>query len=96
MLVTGLEAPWLIAFLGNAPLISQRDDGSILEVLGNGQARLVGTADPFAKFQLNIMASFAQLERAITRERQSEGIRAAKARGVYQGRFPKLMAEQLA
>ena len=40
--------------------------------------------------------SFAQLERAITRERQAEGIRAAKARGVYQGRARKLTAEQLA
>lgn len=55
-----------------------------------------GSADPFAEFQLNIMASFAQLERAITKERQAEGIRAAKARGVYQGRVRKLTAEQLA
>ena len=55
-----------------------------------------GDADPFAEFQLNIMASFAQLERAITRERQAEGIRAAKARGVYQGRARKLTTEQLA
>lgn len=42
------------------------------------------------------MASFAQLERAITKERQAEGIRAAKARGVYQGRARKLTTEQLA
>ena len=55
-----------------------------------------GARDPFAEFQLNIMASFAQLERAITRERQAEGIRAAKTRGVYQGRTRKLTAEQLA
>ncbi|MFI7482453.1 recombinase family protein [Kocuria sp. M1R5S2] len=54
-----------------------------------------GTTDPFAEFQLNIMASFAQLERAITRERQADGIRAAKARGVYRGRVPKLTGEQL-
>ncbi|MFJ6281290.1 recombinase family protein [Arthrobacter subterraneus] len=55
-----------------------------------------GSSDPFAEFQLNIMASFAQLERAITKERQAEGIRAAKARGVYQGRKRKLTADQLA
>jgi DNA invertase Pin-like site-specific DNA recombinase len=55
-----------------------------------------GSADPFAEFQLNIMASFAQLERAITKERQAEGIRAAKARGVYKGRTRKLTSEQLA
>ena len=54
-----------------------------------------GSSDPFAEFQLNIMASFAQLERAIAKERQAEGIRAAKARGVYQGRTRKVAAEQL-
>ncbi|KQO00791.1 transposase [Arthrobacter sp. Leaf234] len=54
-----------------------------------------GSADPFAEFQLNIMASFAQLERAITRERQADGIRAAKERGAYQGRSRKLTDDQL-
>lgn len=55
-----------------------------------------GTTDPFAEFQLNVMASFAQLERAIAKERQAEGIRAAKARGVYTGRARKLTAGDLA
>lgn len=55
-----------------------------------------GTADAFAEFQLNIMASFAQLERAIAKERQAEGIRAAKARGVYTGRARKLTVAHLA
>ncbi len=55
-----------------------------------------GATDMFAEFQLNIMASFAQLERAIAKERQAEGIRAAKARGVYSGRARKLSAEDLA
>lgn len=54
-----------------------------------------GRSDPFAEFQLNIMAWFAQLERAIAKERQAEGIRAGKARGVYQGRTRKVTAEQL-
>lgn len=40
------------------------------------------TKDPFAAFQLNIMASFAQLERSISKKRQAEGVKAAKARGV--------------
>lgn len=55
-----------------------------------------GTSDPFAEFQLNIMASFAQLERSISKERQAEGIKAAKTRGVYQGRAPKMQPPQLA
>lgn len=54
-----------------------------------------GNADPFAEFQLNIMASFAQLERAITKERQAVGIKAAKARGVYDNRARKLTADQV-
>src|SRR5699024_11865727 len=45
-----------------------------------------GNSDAFAEFQLNVMAAFAQLERAITKERQAEGIAAAKRRGVYRGR----------
>lgn len=54
-----------------------------------------GTTDVFAEFQLNIMAAFAQLERAIAKERQAEGIKAAKARGVYAGRARKLSAEDV-
>lgn len=54
-----------------------------------------GASDPLAEFQLNVMASFAQLERAIAKERQAEGIKAAKARGVYKGRKPALAAEQV-
>ena len=41
------------------------------------------------------MGSFAQLERAISKERQTEGIRAARARGVYKGRARKLTVEQV-
>lgn len=55
-----------------------------------------GTIDPYSEFQLNLMASFAQLERAITRERQADGIKAAMARGVYKGGKPKLTAAQVA
>lgn len=54
-----------------------------------------GDIDPFAEFQLNVMASFAQLEQAITKERQAEGIAAAKKRGVYKGRAKALTTEQL-
>ncbi|WP_129787637.1 PQQ-dependent sugar dehydrogenase [Promicromonospora panici] len=40
--VTGLVAPWSVAFLGDTPLISQRDDGTILEVTGD-RTRAIGT-----------------------------------------------------
>lgn len=40
--VTGLRAPWSIAFLGETALISLRDDARILEVLDGGGTREVG------------------------------------------------------
>ena len=68
----------------------------VVEFLAEGVTFRPGAADPFAEFQLNIMGSFAQLERAIAKERQTEGIRAAKARGVYQGRPRRLSAADVA
>ena len=53
-------------------------------------------SDPYAEFQLNIVASIAKLERAIARERQADGIRAARARSAYKGRARALDAKQLA
>ncbi|TQM57822.1 recombinase family protein [Humibacillus xanthopallidus] len=52
-------------------------------------------ADPLAVFQLQVMGAFAQLERALIRDRQREGIAAAKARGVYRGRARRLGVEQV-
>ncbi|GAA3721336.1 recombinase family protein [Terrabacter ginsenosidimutans] len=52
-------------------------------------------ADPLAIFQLQVMGAFAQLERALIRDRQREGIEAAKARGVYRGRRRSLTPEQV-
>lgn len=37
----------------------------------------------YARFQLHLLGSVAELERSIIRERQAEGIAAAKARGGY-------------
>ncbi|QDO89938.1 recombinase family protein [Ornithinimicrobium ciconiae] len=55
-----------------------------------------GADDPYATFQLQLLGSVAELERALIRQRQREGIEKAKARGVYRGRAPKLAAEQVA
>ena len=41
--VAGLEAPWSIAFIGDTPLVSERDSGRILELDPTGEAREVGT-----------------------------------------------------
>ena len=76
-----------------AELVSK---GVVVEFIHERVTFRPGATDIFAEFQLNIMASFAQLERAIGKERQAEGIHAAKARGVYTGRARKLSAEDLA
>ena len=72
------------------------DKGVAVEFINEKANFRAGASDPFAEFQLNIMASFAQLERSISKERQAEGIKAAKARGAYQGRAPKMKPEQVA
>lgn len=51
--------------------------------------------DPFAQFQLNLIGAVAQFERELIRQRQAEGIAAAKKRGVYKGRPRKLSTQQL-
>ena len=48
---------------------------------------------PMAQFMLNIMGSFAELERAMILSRQREGVALAKAKGnVYKGRAPAIRA----
>jgi len=42
----------------------------------------------------NMLASFAEFERSLIRERQREGIALAKKKGVYRGRKPALSIEQ--
>ena len=44
------------------------------------------TSTPSGKLQLTMLASVAEFERDIIRERQAEGIAIAKAKGVYKGR----------
>jgi DNA invertase Pin-like site-specific DNA recombinase len=55
-----------------------------------------GGSDKYANFQLAMLGAVAELERAIIRERQADGIKAAKARGVYKGRARALDADRVA
>lgn len=43
-------------------------------------------SNPFSELMLNMLASFAQFERSIIKERQREGVQIAKAKGAYKGR----------
>ena len=47
-----------------------------------------GAADAMQKLQFQMLAAFAEFERALIRERQKEGIAIAKAAGKYKGRKP--------
>jgi glucose/arabinose dehydrogenase len=43
VVASGLDTPWSVAFLGETALISDRDDGDILELLPDGSTRVIGT-----------------------------------------------------
>jgi DNA invertase Pin-like site-specific DNA recombinase len=53
-----------------------------------------GQDSPMATLLLSVMGAFAEFERALIRERQTEGIALAKVRGAFKGRKPTLTAEQ--
>lgn len=52
-------------------------------------------ASPMSKLILGVMGSVAEFERAIIKERQAEGIKAAKKRGIYKGSDRKFTPEML-
>ena len=69
--------------------------GATIEFLKERLVFAPGGADPMATFQLNMMGAFAQFERELIRQRQAEGIAAAKKRGAYKGRPRSLESEQI-
>jgi DNA invertase Pin-like site-specific DNA recombinase len=50
----------------------------------------IDTGSAAGKAFLDMLGVFAEFEASLRRERQLEGIKAAKARGVYQGRKPSI------
>lgn len=50
----------------------------------------------FSELMLNMLASFAEFERAIIKERQKEGVQIAKLNGVYKGRKQEMTPERIA
>ncbi|KIP51308.1 recombinase family protein [Leucobacter komagatae] len=51
--------------------------------------------DAIGHLMLNLLGAFAEFERSLIRERQSEGIRIAKESGKYLGRARKLTSDQV-
>ena len=54
-----------------------------------------GIGDPMQTLMFQMMGAFAEFERTLIRERQREGIAAAKAAGKQLGRKPTLSPEQI-
>ena len=56
----------------------------------------IDTSTPAGKAFLDMLGVFAEFETNLRRERQMEGIAAAKARGVYKGRPASIEAADVA
>lgn len=54
-----------------------------------------GDDAPMSMLMLSIMGAVAEFERSIIRERQAEGIKIAKTKGVYKGRKASLTYDQV-
>lgn len=73
---------------------SVKDAMEILEVIESRGASLrvlnmgLDTSTATGKLVISVMASIAEFESAILRERQREGVEACRARGGYKGRQP--------
>lgn len=70
--------------------------GVSVEFVKEGLKFSPGSKDPMARLMLQIMGAFAEFERTLIRERQREGIAAAKASGKYMGRKPVFDAAKTA
>jgi DNA invertase Pin-like site-specific DNA recombinase len=68
--------------------------GVRVEFVKEGLTFAGDTDSPMSTLLLSVMGAFADFERSLIRERQSEGIALAKANGVYRGRKASLSAQQ--
>ena len=80
---------------------SLRDLQNIVHELREKGVHLKATEQPIdtgtaaGKAFLSMLGVFAEFENNLRRERQMEGINAAKARGVYRGRKPSIEPEEI-
>ena len=80
---------------------SMRDLQTIVAVLKDKRAHLAATEQPVdtstatGKAFFDMLGVFAEFETNLRRERQAEGVAAAKRRGVYRGRPPKIDQEAI-
>ena len=70
------------------------DKGVRVEFIKEGLT-FTGEDSAMSRLLLSVMGAFAEFERALIRERQREGIAAAKKAGVYKGRKKTLTSAQV-
>ena len=75
-------------------LVQQLTQRGICVEFVNEGLTFIGDDSPMSQLLLSVMGAFAELERALIRERQRAGIALAKKRGVYRGRKRALKTEQ--
>lgn len=68
-----------------------RDKGADLQAT----EQPIDTSSAAGKAFLDMLSVFAEFETNLRKERQAEGIKAAKAKGVYKGRRPTIDAESI-
>ena len=71
-------------------IVEQLNDKQVTVRFHKENLSFSGESDPMQKLMLQMMGAFAEFERGLIRERQKEGIAAAKAKGVLIGSKPKL------
>lgn len=71
------------------------DKGVAVEFVKERITFFPGKDDPRSTLMFMMLSAFSQFERAIIRERQREGIKLAKAKGIYTGRRPSLSPDRI-
>lgn len=77
-------------------LVSDLTEQGVVVQFHKEHLTFTGDKNPMATLLLQVMGAIAQFERALIKERQREGIAAAKAKGKRVGAKPKLTNEQVA
>lgn len=77
-------------------IVSGLTDRGVTVKFYKEKLEFTGDDSPLQKLQLQMMGAFSEFERALIKERQREGIVAAKAQGKQIGAAPKLSPETLA
>src|SRR5579864_742836 len=77
-------------------LVSELNGKGVIVRFMRENLTFTGEDSPMSNLLLSMLGAVAQFERDMIQERQREGIKLAKERGVYKGRKPSLNSGQIA